>query len=211
MLKEVAKKLLTRSPLRTQLLKFNAHPVSVQELEVQLLFFFFSPQRERTAAFANLFFILIIPERMLGECETDFKLLLAKRSCNWALGNLKFFPLTLSASWPFLCSALRTLYYLLVTHNKLIFSSSMDSFFKKENWVHFKANQVIYCHIIYINYLLFLSTGKLQVWELIWCWWWFNKYILQMYFSKWEALQLLSTTICLKNASIYNLIFPLKE
>lgn len=148
---------------------------------------------------------------MLGDCETDFKLLLAKRSCHCALGILKFFPLTLSASWPFLCSALRTLCNLLVTHNKLVFSSSMDSFFKKENWVRFKANQVIYCHIIYINYLLFLSTGKLQVWELIWCWWWFSKCILQMYFSKWEALQLLSTTICLKNASIYYLVFPLKE
>lgn len=45
-------------------------------------FLFFFPQRESTAAFATLIFTLIFPERMLGECETDLKLLLAKGSSN---------------------------------------------------------------------------------------------------------------------------------
>lgn len=146
---------------------------------------------------------------MLGECETDFKLLLAKRSSNWALGNLKFFPLELlTTGWPFLYSALRTSCFLLVTHNKLVFSSFPD-FLKGEKWVHFKASQIIYCQIIYINYLCFLSMLKLQFSELVWYWGWFNKCILQTYFSKWEALQLLST-IAWRMHPFIIWFFPLK-
>lgn len=102
-------------------------------------------QSEGTAAFATLIFTLLFPERMLGECETDFKLLLAKRSSNWALGNLKFFPLELlTVVWPFLCSALRTPCYPLVTQNKLVFFTS-PNFLKGEKWVCFKTSQNIYC------------------------------------------------------------------
>lgn len=137
---------------------------------------------------------------MLGECETDFKLLLAKRSSNWVLGNLQFFPLELlSAGWPFLYSARRTSCYLLVTHHKVVFSSSPD-FLKGEEQVHFKTSQIIYC------WLFTLTTCASYPWrnisfpnsfgiEPIWYWRWFNKCALQMYFSKCEALQLLGTAV----------------
>lgn len=122
--------------------EFRTPMVSFAELEAKSLDFF--PQSEGTAAFATLILTLLFPERMLGECETDFKLLLAKRSSKWALGNLKFFPLELLAIvWPFLYSALRTPCYPLVTHNNLFFSSSSD-FLEGEKWVHFKTSQSIY-------------------------------------------------------------------
>lgn len=132
-----------------------SHLLRMQQLEdLKLPWYFFQnwkpnnlilfSQNEGTAAFATLIFTLLFPERMLGECETDFKFLLAKRSSNWALGNLKFFPLeVLTVVWPFLYWALRTSCYSLVTHNKLVFSTSPD-FLREEKWLHFKTSQNIY-------------------------------------------------------------------
>jgi len=81
-LQKSCKNLLTQSHFKDAATEgFREPPVSFQELEAKLLGFFF-PQRDGTAAFATLIFTLIFPERMLGECETDLKLLLARRSTN---------------------------------------------------------------------------------------------------------------------------------